>query len=185
MSNCLPVEDSLSLSADSASLGEREQFLRFYLEPDTNLLLPVLQLAEVLDIPIEQIVPIPHMPIWVMGVYNWRGEILWMVDLGYLVGLVPCYQQAMSALTYTTIVLHVPSNHTSSTNAKKQMLGVIVNRIEDVEWCDLNQIQSPSSSTITPELLQFLRGYWCKSEDDMLAVLDGEAIIAAMPKSEV
>ncbi|NEO29429.1 MAG: purine-binding chemotaxis protein CheW [Symploca sp. SIO3C6] len=185
MSNSLSLPGSQLPSADSHSSRETEQYLRFYLEPDTNALLPILQLAEVLNVPIAQIVPIAHMPAWVMGVYNWRGEILWMVDLGHLVGLTPCYQQAINTSTYTTIVLQATSKNTKSTKAKSQMLGVIVNRIEDIEWCDSHQIQSPPSSTITPELLPFLRGYWLKSDDDMLAVLDGEAVIAAMPKPDL
>ena len=43
----------------------------------------------------------------------------------------------------------------------------------------------PPSSTVHQGLLPFLRGYWWKSDDDRLAVFDGEAIIAAMPKHNV
>jgi positive phototaxis protein PixI len=185
MSNSLSVPSSLLPITNSAASREREPFLRFYLEPDTTALLPLLQLAEVFNIPISQIVPIAHMQPWIRGVYNWRGEILWIADLGHLVGLTPSYQQASSTLTYTTVVLQSLSNNGSSTNGKNQLLGVIVNRLEDIEWCNLDQIQSPPSSTVGQGLLPFLRGYWWKSDDDMLAVLDGEAIMAAMPKLDV
>jgi positive phototaxis protein PixI len=178
MSNSLSVPSSLLPPTNSASSSEKEPFLRFYLEPDTTALLALPQLAEVFNIPIGQIVPIAHMPAWIRGVYNWRGEILWVADLGHLVGLTPSYQQRQSNLTYTTVVLQ-------STNAKNQLLGVIVKHLEDIEWCDLEQIQSPPSSTVHQGLLPFLRGYWWKSDDDVLAVLDGEAIMAAMPKQDV
>lgn len=185
MSNSLSIPNPLLQLTNSASSSEREPFLRFYLEPDTTALLPLPQLAEVFNIPIGQIIPIAHMPAWIRGVYNWRGEILWIADLGHLVGLTPSYQQRSSTLSYTTIVLHsLPNNATSST-AKNQLLGVIVNRLEDIEWCDLEQIESPPSSTVHPGLLPFLRGYWWKSDDDVLAVLDGQAIMAAMPKPEI
>lgn len=185
MSKSLSVPSSLLPVTNSASSSEREPFLRFYLEPDTTALLPLLQLAEVFNIPISQIVPIAHMPSWIRGVYNWRGEILWIADLGHLVGLTPSYQQASNTLTYTTVVLQSLSNNATSTNVKNQLLGVIVNRLEDIEWCNLDQIQSPPSSTVVQGLLPFLRGYWWKSDDDVLAVLDGEAIMAAMPKLNV
>ena len=185
MSNSLSVPNSLLPLADSASSSDREPFLRFHLEPDTTALLPLPQLAEVFNIPIGQIVPIAHMPAWIRGVYNWRGEILWIADLGHLVGLTPSYQQVDSTLTYTTVVLQSLSHHTQSTTVKNQLLGVIVNRLEDIEWCDLEQIQSPPSSTVHTGLLPFLRGYWWKSDDDVLAVLEGEAIMAAMPKQNV
>jgi positive phototaxis protein PixI len=189
MSDSLLVRDSLlPQSTDginhvsTSSKASEQQFLRFYLFPNTTALLPIQQLTEVLTIPTDQIVPIFHMPAWVMGVYNWRGEILWMVDFGHLVGLTPWHQQPNSASAYTAVVLQARSHQVSSTNVKSQMLGVVVNRVEDIEWCNPDWIQSPPSSTVTPELVPFLRGYWLKSNGEMLAVMDGQAIIAAMPK---
>jgi positive phototaxis protein PixI len=62
------------------------------------------------------------------------------------------------------------------------MLGVVVNRVEDIEWCDPDAMRSPPSSTVTPDLVPFLRGYWLKPNGDMLLLIDGQAILAAMPK---
>lgn len=191
MSNSLSVRDSLLLpSTDeinpvSTSSNASEQFLRFHLLPSTTALLPVEQLTEVLTIPNGQIVPIFHMPAWVMGVYNWRGEILWMVDLGHLFGLTPWHQQPLSTSAYTAVVLQARSNQAAATNVKSQMLGLVVNRIEDIESCNPDWIQSAPSSTISPELAQFLRGYWLTSNGEMLAVLETQAILAAMPKNPV
>lgn len=166
----------------STSSKANEQFLRFHLFPNTTALLPIQQLTEVLTISRQQIVPIFQMPPWVMGVYNWRGEILWMVDLGHLVGLTPWHQQPMSASAHTVVVLQTNSNSATSSNTNTQMIGVVVNRVEDIEWCNPDWIQSPPASTVTPELMPFLRGYWLKSNGEMLVLIDGKAIIAAMPK---
>ncbi|MBD0346882.1 MAG: purine-binding chemotaxis protein CheW [Coleofasciculus sp. Co-bin14] len=166
----------------SASSGENDQFLRFHLFPNTTALLPVQQLTEVLTISRDQIVPIFQMPPWVMGVYNWRGEILWMVDLAHLVGLTPWPQQPISASSYTAVVLQARSKQAQSPSVKSQMLGLVVSRVEDIEWCDLDAMQSPPASTVTPELVPFLRGYWLKSNGEMLMHIDGQAILAAMPK---
>jgi positive phototaxis protein PixI len=165
---------------DSSKVNE--QFLRFHLFPHTTALLPIKQLTEVLTIPKNQIVPIFHMPTWVMGVYNWRGEILWMVDLGHLVGLTPWHQQVSNNSAFTALVLQADSQQITSNNAKSQMLGVVVNRVEDIEWCNPSEIQSPPSSSVTPELVPFLRGYWLKSNGEMLIIIDGKALITAMPK---
>jgi positive phototaxis protein PixI len=167
-----------------------EQFLRFQLGRETTALLPVHQMTEVLNIPVNQIVPIPHLPGWVMGVYNWRGEILWVVDLGYLVGLNPLHQQEISHSTYTTIVIHSQHQNTSKKRLGGQvtgskMLGLVVEKVEDMEWCNPDLIQSPPQSAITSEIVPFLRGYWMKSNNEMLLVLEGEAIIAGMPRPEV
>lgn len=179
------------MSKESASNREAtvqstasQQFLRVHLIPDTTALLPVLQMTEVLNIPIAQILPIPHMPAWVMGVYNWRGEILWMVDLGHLLGLTPLYQQAKSCLNHTAIVIHGGQQAVSKTTGKK-LLGLVVNRVEDMELCNPDSIQSPPQSTVASELVLFLRGYWLKSNGEILAVLDGKSIISRMPQPDI
>ncbi len=167
-----------------------KQFLRFNLGGETTALLPVNQMTEVLTIPVSLVVPIPHMPAWVIGVYNWRGEILWLVDLGHLIGLAPLYQQEITRSNYTAIVTHSAAQVTSKQRGGSQisgrkMLGLVVNGVEDMEWCDTNLIQSPPQSAVTPELVPFLRGYWMKPNGEMLIVLEGEAIISRMPNSEL
>lgn len=167
----------------STAASTNEQFLRFHLLPDTTALLPMEQLTEVLTIPRSQIVPIFQMPPWVMGAYNWRGEILWMVDLGHLLGLTPWYQQGMSTSAFNAVVLQADTNSTASRNRKSHKLGLVVNRVEDIDWCDPNSIKPPPSSSVTPHLMPFLRGYWLKPNGDMLLLLNGQAIIAAMPRA--
>jgi positive phototaxis protein PixI len=185
MSNFLSLPGYPIPQTNSQNSNAGDQYLRFYLEPNTTALLPVQQLTEVLTIPISQIVPIFNMPAWVMGVYNWRGEILWMVDLNHLVGLTPWYQQTNSSSVHSAVVLYLHSHPTKSGNVNGKTLGLVVNRIEDIEWCNSDLIQSPPSSTVTPELIPFLRGYWLKSNREMLVVLDGNAIITAMPKTDI
>ena len=166
-------------SLGSGRRGREEQFLRFYLEPDTKVMLPVAQMTEVLTIPLGQIIPIPHMPAWVMGVYNWRGEILWMVDLGQMVGLTPWHQQSLKSSAYKAFVVRSVDNTGVS---KSKSLGLVISRIEDIEWCDPAEIQSPPASAVEPGLAPFLRGFWLKSDGEILVTLDGEAIMAAMPQ---
>ncbi len=160
---------------------QEEQFLRFHLEPETKIMFPIEQVTEVLKIGIGKIVPIPQMPSWVMGVYNWRGEILWIVDLGHLIGLNPWYQQELNTTNYTAVVLSYgsQSNHKRSSSS----LGLIMTRVEDIEWCNPNLIQSPPASAITSELAPFLRGYWVKPDGQIILVLDGDAIITAMAQN--
>ncbi|WP_446877777.1 chemotaxis protein CheW [Phormidesmis sp. 146-33] len=191
MSDALSIFDSMSPSAlmqDSTltdSSARKEQFLRLDIVPETTALLPIQQIAEVLSIPIAQIIPIPHMPAWVMGVHNWRGEILWMVDLGHLCGLTPWYQQATYPSVYEVVVLQIHTGKGTFPHPKGQTLGLVVDRIDDSEWCTPGVIQSLPKSTVNSEFERFLHGFWWKSNDDMLAVLNGEAIMRAMPKQQV
>ena len=149
-----------------------KQFLRLSPNAQTVVLLPTEQLNEVLTISTEQITPMPDMSPWIMGTYNWRGNILWLVDLGYLVGLKPLYQQP-SASSYTVTVLQFDSS---------QVIGLVVNRVGNIERCTLDSIQ-PVSSATDNKLTEFLQGYWLKSEREILAVLKPDSILQALSQN--
>ncbi|BAZ44536.1 CheW protein [Chondrocystis sp. NIES-4102] len=159
--------------------NEITQFLRFKLYPDMQVMLPLQEITEVLKIKFGQIVPIPDMPPWVMGVYNWRGDILWMLDIGHLIGFNSWYQQASNRSYQTAIVLSAINDN--KTNTSNIHLGLVVAAVEDIEICDTATIQSPPSSAVTTQLAPFLRGYWLQPEGEMILVLDGRSIVAAMP----
>ena len=173
MSNLSQPRSNSTIERDRTT----EQFLRFHLNPDTKAMLSVGQIAEVLKIQFGQIVPIPHLPAWVMGVYNWRGDILWMVDLGHLLGLNSWYRH-VNCSNYTAIVLSPHKAHKSATDLH---LGLIVPRVEDIEICNPSEIQAAPNLSVTASLDNFLRGYWLKPQGDMILVFDGQAIAAAMP----
>jgi positive phototaxis protein PixI len=170
-----------------AQKKEEEQFLRFHQSPGHQVMLPVKQITEVLKIDVGQIIPIPQMPPWVMGVYNWRGDILWMLDLGHLIGFDSWYQREINTSSYTAIVLAPNKKKQDPKNQDKGSenlsLGLIITRVEDIEWCDTETIQSPPASAVTSTLAPFLRGYWLKQNGEMILALDGQAILAAMPRA--
>lgn len=176
MSNLSPANSAVSLGYSS----HQARFLRFYLHPDTKVMLPVGQITEVLKLQLAQIVPIPQMPSWVMGVYNWRGEILWMVDLAHLLGLEPWYHN--QAMRHHTAIVLSPDRE-SGDRSNNICLGLIVSRIEDLETCQSGQIQSSLNLQVSSQLGRFLRGYWLKPEGEMILALDGKAIAAAMPRN--
>ena len=157
------------------------KFLRFNLYPDTKVMLSIEQITEVLKIQLSQIVPIPQMPSWVMGVYNWRGEILWMIDLSHLIGLKPWYQNQTLRSYHTAIVLS--PNQERGDRTDNICLGLVVSRVEDLATCHTKQIQSALGSKVGTRLSNFLQGYWLEPEGEMILALDGKAIAAAMPQN--
>jgi len=169
-------------------LGKKEtqtksgsQFLRFVLLPDTNLMVGLSEIAAVLKIPFGKIIPVPEMPHWVMGVYNWRGEIIWMIDLGQLLGFTPWYQQSVTASNHKAVVVH-PSNQSLKTMSAGDLVGLVVSDVNDIEICNPDNLHSPPASAVTPELAPFLRGYWIKDNGEIIVTIDGDSICAAMPK---
>ena len=144
-------------------------------------MLSIEQITEVLKIQLSQIVPIPQMPSWVMGVYNWRGEILWMIDLSHLIGLKPWYQNQTLRSYHTAIVLS--PNQERGDRTDNICLGLVVSRVEDLATCHTKQIQSALGSKVGTRLSNFLQGYWLEPEGEMILALDGKAIAAAMPQN--
>lgn len=158
-----------------------EEFLRLRIDPNASVLFPLQQLTEVLSIPENQIMPIPHMPAWMMGIYNWRGEILWVADLGYLCGFTPWYQSPTHRSTYSAVVLHLIDDASQSTSsqatAKSQFLGLVVQQIEEMEECRSNEIHLLSPVSIPPRLTELAASYWQKPDGNVLPVLDGKRLL--------
>ncbi|MBT9315439.1 CheW domain-containing protein [Leptothoe spongobia] len=150
------------------------QFLKFNLSSDMTALLPVRQLVAVLKIEAAKITAIPHLSPWVMGVYNWRGEVLWIVDTSHLLGVSSWQQQAMLATRYDILLLEKLSVETT----ERCFLGLWVRQVEGIELLSLDSIQSPAA--VSESLVPFLRGYWLNPAGDMLSLLDGPAIFDRM-----
>jgi positive phototaxis protein PixI len=187
MSSSLPLSDA----ADLVSLSDRDyldvpspavDLLRLQLVPEMTALLPTQHIGGVFTLKMGQITPVSHMPAWVIGAYNWRGVILWMIDLGHLCGLPPWYQQGGHLPVHPAVVLQVPDREGLG-RAKSQLLGLVVHQVEDVESFDLERVEWLNPVAMPASIQSFLQGYWGESPDDKIPILDGAAILAAMPRS--
>ena len=179
----MATQTAISLSTSPAEEA-LEQFLSCSLGVNTQVLLPVVQLVEIFNFSREQITPIPHLPRWIQGVYNWRGEVLWVVDLTQLLGLdspgaLLGLETAEPALTPSQLVVLQGEQQTATGNWT--LLGLVVEQAGDLEWFTPNHIQSPPVTAFTPTLAQFLRGYWLKDTGEIFLCPSINAIFAAMP----
>jgi positive phototaxis protein PixI len=146
-----------------------QQFLSFLpssAAPAIRAMLPTQQLTEILSLSVNQIVPIPDVPAQVMGVCNWRGEVLWLIDLGALLGAEPFSQQAFRQSNYSAIVVR----HQGYT------VGLVVEQVSQMLWCNPAQIQ-PISIAQSPHFSPGLQGYWLTPQAETLLVLDGASLI--------
>lgn len=180
MSNFL-TSSSLKLDTEIVE-ATKQQFLRFSLDPEVRVMLPIAQITEVLKIQCGQIVPIPHLPAWVMGVYNWRGEILWMVNLGHLLGRNYWTRRERSSPVVASTISLKDCSVVVLSPANDIYLGLVVYRVEDIEECELTEVRAIANETAA-EIAEFASRYWQKSATEMVAVLDGDAIARAMPTS--
>jgi positive phototaxis protein PixI len=160
------------MSPTASASTQSQQFLGFNLA-QSQAMLPTQQLTEILRLQVSQVVPIPDMLPSVLGVCNWRGEILWLVDLSALLGFQPLYTRTLRQGQVTIVIIHHQGHR----------LGLAVDLIHQMVWCDPQKIQPQPTAQITPELARCLQGYWSNPTGELVLVLDAIAILTHVQNS--
>jgi positive phototaxis protein PixI len=160
-----PLPSVAPIQATAASPEAEEKFLRFQLGADGIALLPLSLIKQVMQVSVAEILPVPQMPGSVLGIYNWRGEMLWLVDIGQLVGFPPL----AGADTVMAIAIQV----------NDKSLGLVVQQINDIEWHNLQQMNMPSIGLFSPEILPYLQGYLMGANQEVLMVMNASALAQA------
>jgi Chemotaxis signal transduction protein len=61
-------------------VAEQSRFLQFALG-EYQLLFPLEKLQEIFSLNLSQVTAVPELASYVMGIYNWRGNLAWLIDL--------------------------------------------------------------------------------------------------------
>lgn len=162
------------------------KFLRFYFSLEDTALLPLKNVKEVLNIPLMGILPVPHMPDCLIGIYNYRGEILWLVDLGAQLGFVPSTEfikgmispnelaikttTALGAKQGVTLTNDLPTLTVIILHDEDKYIGIVVPKVVDIEMHDLQEMQYPSEDLFSANILPFLKGYLIRSSSPVLDI---------------
>ena len=143
------VDSLSSLTLDEPLPPEtRQRLLRFPLGEQDSALLPLEQIAEINRVNVAEILPVPEMHDCIFGICNWRGEMLWLVDLNHLLGGSPLSEGGQMLASPVAMVIQV--NH--------QYLGLVVQQVNDIELHDLQQLQPAAMGLFPPKLLPFVLG---------------------------
>ncbi|MBE8999876.1 chemotaxis protein CheW [Nostoc sp. LEGE 12447] len=145
----------------------KEKFLSFNLGVKDTAVISLQHIIEVLQVSLPEICGVPQMSSSILGIYNWRGEMLWLVDLEAMLGYPPISQGANLISIMMAIVLE--------NNGK--YLGLLVKQLIDIEWLDIQQMKPPSPELFYPKILPFLQGYFINDSENMIFNLDAIAII--------
>ncbi len=154
-------------------MGTQQQFLRFQLQSNLMVLMEIDLVTELVNIPSDRIVPMPHLPAAVMGIYNWRGEILWIVNLATLLG--SSRPAGRSRSLQPTMIL---SGGATPEDRLQKTVGLVVDELDEIEWFDPDAIQSPVPANIYPEFSQWANGLWISATGENFLRLDGQKILA-------
>ncbi len=115
-------------------------------------------------LPAGRVSVIPNLPSPVIGLFNRRSSLLWLVDLPEILGLEPIDRRTHSYDIALLKVGQVP-------------LAVAVRSIQGVIRFAHEEIESPMGS-FNPAFTPYLRG-WILREQELVLVLDPDAIINA------
>ncbi|NEO26371.1 MAG: purine-binding chemotaxis protein CheW [Kamptonema sp. SIO4C4] len=151
------------LTSTPSPTEPEQKYLCFQMGLENTAMLPVESIQEILRLQASQILSVPDMPETVLGIYNWRGEMLWLIDLNHLLGIEGLATAPLELLT--AIVLEI--DH--------QRLGIVVQQVEEIESHNPKQLQSPSG-LFSPQLEPFIEGYLREARS---IVLNPQAILTA------
>lgn len=149
------------------ALESQQKFLSFHLGTRDTAVISLENITEVLPVSLGDICSVPQMPNCILGVYNWRDEMLWLVDLEEMLGYPPLPQAANLLTKMIAIVLEENGKY----------LGLLVRQLMDIEWLDTHQMKAPSAELFSQSISPFLQGYFINDEERMIFNLDADAII--------
>ncbi|MDZ8258762.1 chemotaxis protein CheW [Nostoc sp. ChiQUE01b] len=147
----------------------QEKFLSFNLGVSDTAVISLQHITEVLQVSLPEICGVPQMPSSVLGIYNWRGEMLWLVDLEAMFGYPLMSQEANLLSRMMAIVLENEGKY----------LGLLVRQLLDIEWLDTKQMKVPGAELFYPKISPFLQGYFLNDSEEIIFNLDAISIIQA------
>ena len=144
-----------------------EKFLSFNLGVKNTAIISLQNVTEILPVSLNEVCCVPQMPPCVFGIYNWRGEMLWLIDLEEMLGYLPYSYGSSFVSKMMAIILQ----------KEGKSLGLLVRQIMDIEEFNLNQMKPPSPELVSQEIAPLLQGYFINSSEEMIVSLDASAIL--------
>ncbi len=146
-----------------------QKFLSFNLGSKDTAVMSLEQITEVLQVSLTEICSVPQMPSCVLGIYNWRGEMLWLIDLEEMLGYTHLSQKTNFLPKMMVIVVQNEGKY----------LGLLVRQLMDIEWLKPKEMKPIDTQLFSPEMASFLLGYFINSAEEMIIHLDATEIIQA------
>jgi positive phototaxis protein PixI len=148
-------------------LDTAQKFLSFNLGAKDTAVISLEHITEVMQVSLAEICGVPQMPSSVLGIYNWRGEMLWLVDVEEMLGYSPLLYSANMLSKMMAIVVQIDG----------KSLGLLVRQLMDIESLDSQQIKPTSGELFSPEISSFLQGYFINPAEELIITLDAAAIL--------
>ena len=146
-------------------LGKSKKVHKSAIQGDIALL-DAEVVTEVITISPNDILPVPQMFYCVLGIYGWRSEMLWIVDLENLLGYPPPLDGNNPQKELLVMVVQVQG----------QSIGLVVSGIDNLTEHDLAKFKPSSIEIFSEDVLPFLHGYFTSPDNDIIMLIDAEEI---------
>ncbi len=143
---------------------EGDLYLRFFVESGDEFALPAMGIREVLSLLPSQITPVPNVSPLLMGVLNFRGQVIWVSDVGQFLGSAKLLNAERAEISIIVI------------ESQDLMVGLAVEQVRGMEWLSLDTLVPPSNSVID-SISPFLKGEWLGLSEQPLRLLEPLSIL--------
>lgn len=162
----LTSEDTPITTTVETGSREGELCLRFDVPSGNEFALAASGVREVMSVYLDRITPIPNASPFFLGTYNWRGQVIWVADLGQFLGDQVLVNTDLSEVSILIV------------EEEELVMGFAVHKVANTEWLNVNQSIRPQHD-IPPAMSSFVKGVYATSgsEPMELRLLDRVAIL--------
>jgi twitching motility protein PilI len=154
-----PLEESPHVAIPQGDL-----YLRFGLAGEEQFAFAATTVVEVVEILPEQITPMPNISSLLLGTFNLRGEIIWILDLRQL------YGQASTDFIGPCSVIVVQEG--------EGVLGLAVHAIQGMAWINAEQIEEMVNEFLEEGLAQHIQGKFHTENQPVILLAPGSIVTA-------
>ena len=162
-----PVETSSEQLSELQQLQQPkgELHLRFFVESGHEFALSAMGIREVLSLTPDQITPVPNVSPLLMGLYNLRGQVIWVTDVGQFLGNTRPLNTDRSEISVIAI------------ESQEIIVGLAVDQVMGMDWLEEEYLNL--SLDISDSMAPFIKGEWHldPTAEQPLRLLDPVAIL--------
>jgi purine-binding chemotaxis protein CheW len=162
----LTSEETTNNPAVDIGSRDGELCLRFDVPSGNEFALAASGVREVMSVYLDRITPIPNASPFFLGTYNWRGQVIWVADLGQFLG-----DQILVNNDRTEVSILIVED-------QELVMGFAVHTVANTEWLNVNQ-NLATDRELPAAMSAFVKGVYATSGTDTqeLRLLDQVAIM--------
>jgi purine-binding chemotaxis protein CheW len=161
----LTSDDTPTTEVDIGS-RDGELCLRFEVPSGNEFAIAASGVREVMSVYLDRITPIPNASPFFLGTYNWRGQVIWVADLGQFLGDKVLVNTDISEISILIV------------EEQELVMGFAVHTVANTEWLNVNH-NLAAEREIPAAMKAFVKGVYAISGSDTLELrlLDRVAIL--------